>query len=110
MRLLSTQLFGNKSVNRVHIWWLSFVGKLDEMASYSWSSATLAWLYRCICQVANRNVTNLAGPLQLLHRWNFWRFSNLKLQRFGNFSWPLASMYRLFLSVINLLGRVLDNT
>ncbi|XP_072084722.1 protein MAIN-LIKE 1-like [Arachis hypogaea] len=64
MMLLSTQLFGDKSGNRVHIWWLPFVARLDEMGSYSWASAALAWLYRCMCRVANKNVTNLAGPLQ----------------------------------------------
>ncbi|RYR44002.1 hypothetical protein Ahy_A08g040385 [Arachis hypogaea] len=48
MMLLSTQLFGDKSGNQVYIRWLPFVAKLDEMGSYSWASATLAWLYRCI--------------------------------------------------------------
>ncbi|QHO58655.1 uncharacterized protein DS421_3g92480 [Arachis hypogaea] len=57
MMLLSTQLFGDKSGNRVHIWWLSFVARLDDMVSYSWGSAALAWLYRCMCRVANRTVT-----------------------------------------------------
>ncbi|RYQ93060.1 hypothetical protein Ahy_B09g099320 [Arachis hypogaea] len=70
MMLLSTQLFGDKSANRVHIRWLPFVARLDEMGSYSWASAALAWLYRCMCRVANRNVTNLAGPLQLLYRYS----------------------------------------
>ncbi|RYR35460.1 hypothetical protein Ahy_A10g050604 isoform D [Arachis hypogaea] len=66
MMLLSTQLFGDKSENQVYIWWLPFVARLDDMGGYSWGSAALAWLYRCMCRVANRNVTNLAGPLQLL--------------------------------------------
>ncbi|QHO13563.1 uncharacterized protein DS421_15g516570 [Arachis hypogaea] len=66
MMLLSTQLFGDKSANRVHIWWLSFVANLDDMGSYIWGTATLAWLYRCMCRVTNRNITNLAGPFQLL--------------------------------------------
>ncbi|RYQ87441.1 hypothetical protein Ahy_B09g094959 [Arachis hypogaea] len=60
MMLLSTQLFGAKSVNRVHIRWLPFVVNLDDMGRYSWGSAALAWLYRCMCRVANKNVTNLA--------------------------------------------------
>ncbi|RYR27974.1 hypothetical protein Ahy_B01g052051 [Arachis hypogaea] len=50
--LLSTQLFGDKSGNRVHIRWFPFVARLDEMGSYSWGAATLAWLYRCMCRVA----------------------------------------------------------
>ncbi|XP_057721328.1 protein MAIN-LIKE 2-like [Arachis stenosperma] len=31
-------LFGDKSGNRVHIWWLPFVVRLDDMGSYSWAS------------------------------------------------------------------------
>ncbi|RYR10749.1 hypothetical protein Ahy_B05g079227 [Arachis hypogaea] len=42
MMLLSTQLFGDKSTNRVHIRWLPFVANLDDMGSYSWGSAALA--------------------------------------------------------------------
>ncbi|RYQ83169.1 hypothetical protein Ahy_B10g101795 [Arachis hypogaea] len=33
MMLLSTQLFGDKS--SIHIWWLPFVAKLNEMGSYN---------------------------------------------------------------------------
>ncbi|RYR70132.1 hypothetical protein Ahy_A03g016646 [Arachis hypogaea] len=35
MVLLSTQLFGDKSANRVYIRWLSFVANLDDIESYS---------------------------------------------------------------------------
>ncbi|RYQ85623.1 hypothetical protein Ahy_B10g105191 [Arachis hypogaea] len=50
-------LFGDKSRNRVYIRWFPFVARLDDMGSYSWGSAALAWLYRCMCRVANRNAT-----------------------------------------------------
>ncbi|QHO40962.1 uncharacterized protein DS421_5g141620 [Arachis hypogaea] len=66
MMLLSTQLFADKSGNRIHIRWLPYVARLEEMGTYSWGSAALAWLYRCMCRVANRHVVKLAGPLQLL--------------------------------------------
>ncbi|RYQ88046.1 hypothetical protein Ahy_B09g095488 isoform A [Arachis hypogaea] len=78
MMLLSTQLFMDKSANRVHLRWLPFVARLDDMGNYSWGAAALAWLYRCMCRVANRNVTNLARPLQLLQSWIFWRFPTLR--------------------------------
>ncbi|XP_072084456.1 protein MAIN-LIKE 1-like [Arachis hypogaea] len=91
MMLLSTQLFMDKSANRVHLRWLPFVAKLDDMGSYSWGTAALAWLYRCMCRVANRNITNLAGPLQLLQSWIFWRFPTLRPQDFDAFSFPLTS-------------------
>ncbi|RYR51324.1 hypothetical protein Ahy_A06g026342 [Arachis hypogaea] len=35
MMLLSTQLFGDKSANRVHIRWLPFVANLDDMGRWS---------------------------------------------------------------------------
>ncbi|XP_025661001.1 protein MAIN-LIKE 1-like [Arachis hypogaea] len=46
-------LFADKSGNRIHIRWLPFVARLEEMGGYSWGSAELAWLYRCMCRVAN---------------------------------------------------------
>ncbi|RYQ80790.1 hypothetical protein Ahy_Scaffold1g106959 isoform C [Arachis hypogaea] len=95
--VLPPDLFGDKSANRVHIRWLPFVANLDEMGRYSWGSAALAWLYRCMCRVANRNVTNLAGPLQLLQSWIFWRFPSLRPSGFDYFSFPLASRYGLCL-------------
>ncbi|RYR67858.1 hypothetical protein Ahy_A03g014310 [Arachis hypogaea] len=78
MMLLSTQLIRDKSANLVHIRWLPFVANLDDMGRYNWGSAALAWLYRCMCRVANRNVTNFVGPLQLLQSWIFWRFPMLR--------------------------------
>ncbi|RYR07691.1 hypothetical protein Ahy_B05g075100 [Arachis hypogaea] len=48
MMLLGTQLFADKSGNRIHIRWLPYVARLEEMGTYSWGSAALAWLYRCM--------------------------------------------------------------
>ncbi|RYR73375.1 hypothetical protein Ahy_A02g007721 isoform B [Arachis hypogaea] len=78
MMLLGTQLFADKSGNRIHIRWLPYVTRLEDMGGYSWGSAALAWLYRCMCRVANRHVVKLAGPLQLLQSWIFWRFSRFR--------------------------------
>ncbi|XP_057756177.1 protein MAIN-LIKE 1-like [Arachis stenosperma] len=47
MMLLGTQLFADKSGNCIHIRWLPYVARLEEMGSYSWGSAALAWLYTC---------------------------------------------------------------
>ncbi|QHN77093.1 uncharacterized protein DS421_19g649660 [Arachis hypogaea] len=49
MMLLSTQLFMNKSGNRVHLHWFPFVARPNNIGSYSWGTAALAWLYRCRC-------------------------------------------------------------
>ncbi|RYR30936.1 hypothetical protein Ahy_B01g055723 [Arachis hypogaea] len=93
MMLLGTQLFADKSGNRIHIIWLPFVARLEEMGGYSWGSAALAWLYRCMCRVANRHVVKLAGPLQLLQSWIFWRFPSFRPTGYDAFSWPLASRW-----------------
>nr|XP_029145955.1 protein MAIN-LIKE 1-like [Arachis hypogaea] len=93
MMLLGTQLFADKSGNRIHIRWLPYVARLEELGTYSWGSAALAWLYRCMCRVANRHVVKLAGPLQLLQSWIFWRFPQFRPAGYETFSWPLASRY-----------------
>ncbi|RYR12616.1 hypothetical protein Ahy_B04g070074 isoform B [Arachis hypogaea] len=52
---------GHYSGNRIHIRWLPYVARLEEMGGYSWGSAALAWLYRCMCRVANRHVVKWSG-------------------------------------------------
>ncbi|RYR15843.1 hypothetical protein Ahy_B04g072786 isoform B [Arachis hypogaea] len=78
MMLLGTQLFADKSGNRIHIRWLPFVARLEEMGGYSWGSAALAWLYRCMCRVANRHVV---------------KFPGFRPAGYDAFSWPLASRW-----------------
>nr|XP_025678317.1 protein MAIN-LIKE 2-like [Arachis hypogaea] len=59
MMLLGTQLFADKSGNRIHIRWLPYVARLEQMGGYSWGSAALAWLYRC-----PMGIMRLAGHLR----------------------------------------------
>ncbi|RYR57965.1 hypothetical protein Ahy_A05g023636 [Arachis hypogaea] len=66
MMLLSAQLFGDNSGTRLHIHWLPYVARLEDMGRYNWGFIAISWLYWCMCCVANRNVVKLAGPLQLL--------------------------------------------
>ncbi|XP_072076474.1 serine/threonine-protein phosphatase 7 long form homolog [Arachis hypogaea] len=91
--LTDFHLFADKSGNRIHIRWLPFVARLEEMGGYNWGSAALTWLYRCMCRVANRHVVKLAGPLQLLQSWIFWRFPGFRPAGYDAFSWPLASRW-----------------
>ncbi|RYR57325.1 hypothetical protein Ahy_A05g023053 [Arachis hypogaea] len=88
MMLLGTQLFEDKSRNCIHIRWLPYGARLEEMGTYSWGSAALAWLYRCMCRVTNR-----AGSLQLLQSWIFWRFPRFRPPGYETFNWPLASRW-----------------
>ncbi|XP_072087024.1 serine/threonine-protein phosphatase 7 long form homolog [Arachis hypogaea] len=97
LMLLLSQLFANKNANRVLLRWLPYLASLDDLGRYSWGSAALAWLYRCLCCGTNRNVVNLAGPLQLLQSWIFWRFSTLRPSGFDVFGFPLASRWATFL-------------
>ncbi|RYQ90888.1 hypothetical protein Ahy_B09g096837 isoform J [Arachis hypogaea] len=92
-RLDEALRFADKSGNCIHIRWLPYVARLEEMGTYSWGSAALAWLYRCMCRVANRHVVKLAGPLQLLQSWIFWRFPRFRPERYETFGWPLASRW-----------------
>ncbi|RYR50094.1 hypothetical protein Ahy_A07g036660 isoform A [Arachis hypogaea] len=48
LMLLSSQLFADKNANRVHLRWLPYLALLDDLGRYSWGSAALAWLYRCL--------------------------------------------------------------
>ncbi|RYQ82073.1 hypothetical protein Ahy_B10g100650 [Arachis hypogaea] len=91
--VINDELFSDKSGNRIHIRWLPFVARLEEMGGYSWGSAALAWLYRCMCRVVNRHVVKLAGPLQLLQSWIFWRFPGFRPAGYDAFSWPLTSRW-----------------
>ncbi|RYR07604.1 hypothetical protein Ahy_B05g074994 [Arachis hypogaea] len=94
MMLLSTQLFRDKSSTRLHIHPLATLRRQARgHGSYSGGSAALSWLYMCMCHVANRNIIKLAGPLQLLQSWIFWRFPSFWLDGFDFFHWPLASRW-----------------
>ncbi|RYR36006.1 hypothetical protein Ahy_A10g051071 isoform B [Arachis hypogaea] len=42
MMLLSSQLFADKNVNRIHLRWLPYLASMDELGRYSWGSAALA--------------------------------------------------------------------
>ncbi|RYR15649.1 hypothetical protein Ahy_B04g072541 [Arachis hypogaea] len=70
MMLLSTQLFADKSNTRMHIRWLLYVARLEDMGRYSWGSTTLSWLYSCLCRVANKH---MLGGLQ------HWPFPTLNI-------------------------------
>ncbi|KAL4306907.1 hypothetical protein AHAS_Ahas16G0225200 [Arachis hypogaea] len=88
----------------MHIKWLPYVVRLEDMGSYSWGSAALSWLYRCLCHVANKNVVKLAGPLQLLQSWIFWRFPGFRPDGFDAFQWPLASRWSSYQLTSNKKG------
>ncbi|QHO21489.1 uncharacterized protein DS421_11g347160 [Arachis hypogaea] len=97
LMLLLSQLFADKNANRVHLRWLPYLASLDDLGRYTWGSVALAWLYRCLCRGTNRNVVSLAGPLQLLQSWIFWRFPSLRPSGFDVFGFSLASRWATYL-------------
>ncbi|MED6201844.1 hypothetical protein PIB30_099156, partial [Stylosanthes scabra] len=52
---------------------------------------------RSLCRATNRNVAQLASPLNLLQSWIFGRFSTLRPYGVDNFVWPLASRWGRYL-------------
>ncbi|RYR72977.1 hypothetical protein Ahy_A02g007216 [Arachis hypogaea] len=94
MMLLGTQLFADKCDNCIHIRWLSYVARLKDMGGYSWRSAALARLYRCMCWVANRHIVKLAGhnpsASEKRPRVQMWRL-RIDLLQAGDFIWMTYS-------------------
>ncbi|RYR54884.1 hypothetical protein Ahy_A06g030147 [Arachis hypogaea] len=80
LMLLSSQLFADKM-----------------QTGSTFGSAALAWLYRCLCRGTNRNIVNLAGPLQFLQSWIFWRFPTLRPSGFDVFGFSLACRWAMYL-------------
>ncbi|RYR39144.1 hypothetical protein Ahy_A09g044602 [Arachis hypogaea] len=81
MILLGTQLFVDKSGNRIHIRWLPYVARLEEMAGVCSTSIVVP-------------VHVLSGEQtcgKLLQSWIFWRFSRFRPAGYDTCSWPLAS-------------------
>jgi hypothetical protein len=65
-------LFPDSSGNTISWMWIPMIGQeWDGIASYSWASATLAWLYRHMCDAYRRSGpnANLGGCAYLLQLW-----------------------------------------
>ncbi|MED6185030.1 hypothetical protein PIB30_053066 [Stylosanthes scabra] len=50
-----------------------------------------------LCRAANKNVVQVAGPLDLLQSWTFWQFLMLRPYGFDDVQWPLASRWGRYL-------------
>ncbi|MED6216052.1 hypothetical protein PIB30_004083 [Stylosanthes scabra] len=108
---MSTAHFGDKSAARVHLRWLSFVNRIDGLGGYSRGSTALAWLYRTMCRASSKNVAQVAGPLQLLQSWIFWRFPMLRWLRYqptSNEKEPLVVAYRTHLDLLSVRADIVE--
>ena len=77
LQLFGGCLFADKSGSHVHLMFLQLLGDFEEAGTYSWGSATLAWLYRNMYNVASSDAREIAGPLILLQLWAWDRIPSL---------------------------------
>ncbi|XP_074352188.1 serine/threonine-protein phosphatase 7 long form homolog [Apium graveolens] len=67
--LIIGSLFPNSSGNRIPIRLLPYLRDLDEVRTYSWGSACLAFLYSRLCSASIGDVAELSGSMTLLQVW-----------------------------------------
>jgi hypothetical protein len=78
-------LFPDSSGNTISWMWIPMIGQeCDGIASYSWASATLSWLYRQMCDACRRSGpnANLGGCAYLLQLWMWERLPIGRLERY----------------------------
>ena len=67
--MISIFLFAGKSINSVHLMFLSLLKELGVTGTYSWGNAYLAWLYREMCRASRIDAHDVLGLLILLQLW-----------------------------------------
>ncbi|CAK8569128.1 unnamed protein product [Lathyrus sativus] len=93
MLLLGLFLFPDTSGNTVHSMYLVLLDDIDQIRTYSWGSATLAHLYRSLCNNAIANSGNWTGCGVLLQAWGWSRMTNLAPIQQNNFEFPYATRW-----------------
>ncbi|XP_056682429.1 serine/threonine-protein phosphatase 7 long form homolog [Spinacia oleracea] len=71
LALMGSILFADKSGDAVQLVYLPLIRDLRRAGTYSWGSATLAYLYRQMCRAARRRSRDIGGPLILLQLWSW---------------------------------------
>ena len=66
LALLGDTIFADKSGDKVHMMCLQMLRDLRNPPRYSWGSACLAWLYRELCRVTDRDASQIGGALILV--------------------------------------------
>ncbi|KAF7021226.1 hypothetical protein CFC21_034211 [Triticum aestivum] len=76
LSLVGGLLFPDASGDRYTVYPFPLIADLENIGSYSWGSATLAYLYRAMCDACRRqsDQSNLTGCLLLLQFWSWERF------------------------------------
>ena len=71
---LASILFMGKSVDQVSVIPLHFLNPISNAKRYSWSSGTLAWLYRHLCKASETKAKQIREALMLVQLWAYSRF------------------------------------
>ena len=56
-------MFMDKSVDRMSMMPLQFLSPISDAKKYSWSSASLAWLYRYLCKASETKAMQIGGAV-----------------------------------------------
>ncbi|RYR25029.1 hypothetical protein Ahy_B02g058670 [Arachis hypogaea] len=62
MMLLGTQLFADKSGNRIHIRWIPYVARLEEMGTYSWGVCSTGMVVPMHVPSGEQTCGQVSGP------------------------------------------------
>ncbi|RYR16164.1 hypothetical protein Ahy_B04g073147 [Arachis hypogaea] len=62
MMLLGTQLFADKSGNHIHIRWLPYVARLEEMGTYSWGVCSTGMVVPVHVPSGEQTCGQVSGP------------------------------------------------
>jgi hypothetical protein len=64
----------------------------EAIATYSWGSATVAWLYRQMCDACRRSgaTTNLGGCIYLLQ---LWMWERLPIGRLEHYAYGVRNLH-----------------
>ncbi|KAI3920719.1 hypothetical protein MKW98_005545 [Papaver atlanticum] len=87
---------GDKSGSRVNAYFLQCLENLEEVNSYSWATACLAWIYHHLGQGSRTEVYSMAGCMTILQVWIYDHFPVLERHNFvGGYEEcnPRASLY-----------------
>jgi len=71
LMLITGCLFSDHSGSLVHLAFLALLENLDDIHTYSWGSAALAWLYREMCGACAKEATQIGGAVILIQLWAY---------------------------------------
>ncbi|CAO2161607.1 unnamed protein product [Urochloa humidicola] len=111
--MLAGFLFPDGSGNTIPWMWLDILSQpWDTLRNYSWGSATLAWLYRQLCEACRctGGTSNLGGCALLLQVWMWERILVARPDRRPPGLWPyndedsLPTVAFLWKNILNVYG------